>query len=158
MDLTYLTAGDSVTWTCPADGPRTMYIAYKGQDPHNILATVADGVATFSINSSGWQPGIHTATLVQDNPRKTLSSWSLRVAPDPTLAFDRRTVAEQMLEAVEACLLGVASSPLIEMQMGDGVAIKNLSHNELRKLQIGLRAEVLQLKCGASALFRSVPV
>lgn len=155
---TAFTSGDYITWSIPSDQALTLYLSLKAEEPHKITGVVDASEVTFSFDSTGWASGTYTATLQQDSPRKTLDSWRVQVLPDPATAYDRRAYCERLLEAVEACLLGVASSALVEMEMGDGVKIKNLTHTELRKLQVGLRAEVLQYRCGTSALIKSVSI
>jgi hypothetical protein len=166
---TIITAGDLVEWTKSlADYPAGTYtlsyvLVSAGQTPITITAT-ADGtthaVSVPTATTAAWVAGIYrwTSMVTKTGDRKTISSGSLEILPDPSTldaSFDPRTHAELVLAQVEAAILAKTENPMAEYELL-GRRVKNYTFRELLDLRIYYRAEVRRNRGGSG--IRMIPV
>ena len=169
-EITYVeprqvTKGDTVAWTInavAADYPAsagwvlTYFLALAAEAPIQVAATAAgdDFAISWVVNCP---PGIYRwiAQVVLGTEKHVVSTGSLKIAPDPSVAFDRRTQAEISLAAVEAALLGRVGDPLLEYEI-NGIKAKKIPPSDLIKLRDQFRTEVRVQRGGS--LIRHLPV
>lgn len=148
-----LVAGDTWTWTRDyADYPATTwdataYFEYAGVG-FNVAGIADDDLHGFTISAATtaekeagrykWWVRVTDGTTVV-----TVEEGWLEVKPDPSATGTRehRSQARQMLDAIEATLLGRATDGQLAMAI-NGRSISRISLDELQKFRAQLRQEV----------------
>lgn len=71
-----------------------------------LTGVLADGVITFSASPANWPAGRYqwSYSVIDGTTRHTLASGQVEVLRDPAIAFDPRTHARKVLDAIEAYL------------------------------------------------------
>lgn len=123
-----ITAGDSFSWRfersgySPADSWTSSALLLNATNSYEVTG-VADGdgfdFEVLSPESVLWAPGQYSAfeiyTLSPDN-RLSIELSSLTVEPNPTSGpYDTRSLARQMLDAIDAILLGRATGDDLDL-------------------------------------------
>jgi len=153
-------SGDTVAWPIsifqelyPASGGWTLiYYMSKGAEiPAQIIAT-PDGDAFTVSWTCNLPPGTYTwtARVSKGEVKRLVRSGTMRILPDPSVAFDRRSIAEICLEAINAVLGHRVGDPLMKYKI-DGVEAEKLPPAELLKLRDRFTTEV-RLQRGGSLI------
>ena len=159
---TELIAGDTWQWDRTyADYPQPTWTATayfeKAGKTFNVTATASGEAHRFTIEASttnGYPPGRYQIRVRVTNGSQAFiaeSGWcEVQVDPAAAGTYDPRSNARKMLDAVEAFLIGNASTAQASMSL-NGRQISRWSLAELAKWRDQLRAEVRTEENSASA-------
>lgn len=167
---TELRAGDSLAFVAsdlsyPAGSGWEMTVYFVTATSRTSVVGVADGdgftFALGAIASAAIAAGrvAWVAVVTKDDQRVTLFDSWIQVLPDlagsgAATGLDTRSVAEQLLEAVEARLAGLASTAQLEKQVSTAqgsMALKYVPMGELLSIRDKLKAEVESERDAAAA-------
>lgn len=145
-----LIAGDTWQWTRSlADYPAGTWTAtayFENRDQtFNVIGSASGTTHSFTIaaaTTGGYRAGQYRWRLRVTNGSATFTAESglVDVLPDPAAAGkrDTRSYARQLLDAVEATILGRATSDQLSMQIATGSASRSISRTPMTEL-IALR-------------------
>ncbi len=156
---TEITAGDTIKWTKSlSDYPADSYaLNYRfqplaGGDAISIAAT-ADGTdhaievsaATSALYTSGdYRWTSYVVDIATGLERTTIDRGDTTILPDPlTSTADLRSKAKQIYDAINATILGEASTPQLKLLI-DGKSIERRTYTELLELESRYRQLVKQ--------------
>lgn len=141
-------AGDTLKWTKDfgSDYPSSTYtLAYVFRSTGNaaitISATTSGNGFTITVpgsTTSTFATGVvyWTALATSSGQRFTVGDGQIQVSPDPsgTATYDPRSTVKQIFDAIEATILGSASSD-DQAMMVDGMSLQRRSLDELHRLR-----------------------
>lgn len=143
-----ITAGDTLSWTESLDdylasaGWVLSYALILAGGPKTITATASGGdhaVSVSAATTAAWAAGTYAwqSYVTKGSERHTVATGTMQVRPNfaAATAYDSRSTAQQTLDAIEATILGKASSDqqtmivggihLVKYPVGDLLALRD---------------------------------
>lgn len=155
---TEVRAGDTIKWTrLLSDYPPstwTLTYALRGPAGEINIAASDNGDGSHLVNeasgtTAGWEPGRYnwTAKITDGTTVTTVGQGILTVLEDLSSisgAYDGRTFAKKMADALEAVLEGRAARSDARYTLPDGRSLQHMTHTEIREEWIFWHGRVVQ--------------
>ncbi len=142
---------DTLSFTTTLDSDYDSYtLTYYLNSNYSTEATFADGVFTVYETDTNWEPGSYDVQGVVTNGsfRETVEVTKVQVFPDLSVTADSASHVKQVLDAIEATILGAATKEQESYEVA-GRSLKYKSLDELLKLREVYKAEFANEKKAA---------
>ena len=138
-----LRQNDTLSFTITLDSDYDSYtLTYYLNSMYSTEATFADGVFTVYETDTNWEPGSYDVQGVVTNGsfRETVEVTKVQILPDLSVTADSSSHVKNVLDAIEATILGAASKEQESYEVA-GRSLKYKTLDELLKLREVYKAE-----------------